>query len=192
MKSVCEPGASAACSRRSGASTGPLILIGFGTAWLLAANQVANGPAIGYLVVAVFGTAMVAESLRLDRKTSLTDRLYSGRRWNTRIRNQFIIVNVLQYAGIALAIFACNFVGQPERITGCALAVIGFHFIPLARLFRAPLYYATGVVMAICGVLSAWIGTDTSVTTGAFAAGLTLWTTAAIVLFGWRRRLARD
>ena len=180
-------------SRRSGASIGPLILIGFGAAWLLAANLAASGPAVGYVIVAVFGAIMVAESLRLDRETtSRTERSSSGPRWNARIRNQFILVNVLQYAGIALAIVACISVGQPDRITGCAVAVIGFHFIPLARLFRAPLYYATGVVMAICGVVSAWDGTNAGVVTGAFEAGLTLWVTAAIVLFGWRRRLARE
>ena len=162
-------------------------------AWLAAANLAANGPAVFYLAAAVVATVMAIESLRLEHVETacLTSMSRSGRPWSVGTRNTFVLVNVAQYAGIVLAIIACNFLGQPDRITGCALAVIGLHFVPLARLFRAPLYYATGAVMVICGVLSAWVGTDAGVLFGAFAAGITLWTTAAIILFAWRRRLAR-
>jgi hypothetical protein len=61
--------------------------------------------------------------------------------------------------------------------------IIGLHFLPLGKLFRQPLYYATGVVMAV-GVLAtlaipaghmrniAACGID----------GLVLWATAAVLL----------
>ena len=62
-------------------------------------------------------------------------------------------------------------VGQYPLIPECLGVIIGLHFLPLGKMFRSPIYYATGAAMvlgslasltisrgALCGILrhSAW------------------------------------
>ena len=63
--------------------------------------------------------------------------------------------------------------------------IIGLHFLPLAKVFRAPRYYWTGGVMVAGAFGSLLIARgDIRNITGCAAIGLTLWITAEKILAG--------
>jgi len=45
---------------------------------------------------------------------------------------------------------ACAFAGRPELIVPLDVAIVGVHFLPLAKIFRVPRYYPLGLLF--CGV----------------------------------------
>jgi hypothetical protein len=66
--------------------------------------------------------------------------------------------------------------------------IIGLHFLPLAKIFRMPIYYATGAVMASGALASLAIPTGNVRNLSACGViGLSLWATAAVTL--WQDRL---
>jgi hypothetical protein len=62
-------------------------------------------------------------------------------------------------------------------------AVVGLHFLPLARLFKMPLFYATGTALVLVALGSLLIPFDAPHAIAALAgSGLCLWATAVVIL----------
>jgi hypothetical protein len=61
--------------------------------------------------------------------------------------------------------------------------IIGVHFLPLARLFKMPIYYATGTVMVLGVLATLAIPAGDVRNIAAYGInGLALWGTAAVIL----------
>jgi hypothetical protein len=76
---------------------------------------------------------------------------------------------------------------RPDLIPQFLGVIIGLHFLPLAKIFKAPVYYATGAVMVL-GVLASLAIPPGYVRNIAACGvnGLSLWATAAFNLSRYR------
>jgi len=103
-------------------------------------------------------------------------------------RRRFTLVVAGECAAIAAAVNTFSRSGRSQWIPAVICAVVGLHFIPLARLFRVPLYYATAAALCLVAATTMILGV-----TGApaslwqvlpgFGAALALWATSASALF---------
>jgi hypothetical protein len=65
----------------------------------------------------------------------------------------------------------------------CVGAIVGLHFLPLARIFKSPVYYATGAAMIFGSVGSLAMHEGPMRNIVAFGIdGLSLWVTSAFIL----------
>jgi hypothetical protein len=70
--------------------------------------------------------------------------------------------------------------------------VVGLHFLPLARLFRFPSYYAAGIVIILCDLLSiATLRADSITLSVGIETGAVLWATAIYALLLSRHFLGK-
>jgi hypothetical protein len=72
---------------------------------------------------------------------------------------------------------------QYALIPECLGVIIGLHFIPVARMFKSPLYYATGAAMVLGSLASLTMHAGHMRSIAACSVdGLSLWGTAAVIL----------
>ncbi len=166
---------------------GALVLTLFGAIWLAAANFVAGGSRAVYALIAVIGLVLIVASRRSPQWNE-----NAGSGWDAATAKAFGRINGLQSLGALVVIVVCNILDQPNRITGGIELVVGLHFLPLARLFGVRAYYVTGVVMSVCGIATAALGTRSSLVLSALTAGLTLWVTIACRTIAAAPRLRGD
>ncbi len=96
----------------------------------------------------------------------------------------FMHINILQSAAIFLGIFSLIRLGYPQYIPGVLCAIVGFHFLALAPIFRQSEFKKTGASLLIIsglGVLATLLGSDKPISLIAIPAGLALWITAVII-----------
>ncbi|MEZ2347707.1 hypothetical protein [Terriglobus sp. RCC_193] len=112
-----------------------------------------------------------------------------GERWASVSKTYWGIVAIEW----GLCAGAANWLGHTHRYQLIPVflgAIIGIHFLPLAKLFRVPIYYVTGFVMTF-GVLATVLIPNPHVRNiAAYSVnGLTLWATAAVILWqDWSQR----
>ena len=79
---------------------------------------------------------------------------------------------------------------REDLIVPGIVVIVALHFIPLARLFRRPIYHW------LCAVMIAWVAAccglrfssgDARMATMAIGTGLILWLSASVVLFQTRK-----
>ena len=111
-----------------------------------------------------------------------------SKRWpkveeNPAVRRSFMRVNAAQWlAGVALYFLLQRLHLEDYFLSGLT-AIVGWHFFPLARLFRNPANYATGALLvawSVAGILYVPLEHLPSIT--GFGTGLILWQSAATVL----------
>jgi hypothetical protein len=108
-----------------------------------------------------------------------------------RLRRGFLLVNLAQWAAIAAAVAALSWLGAIDALPVAISVIVALHFIPLARLFDAPAYYATCGAMLAIDAAALLSGDDRGVPAATFGTGVALWATAAIQLARGRRMLSR-
>lgn len=105
-----------------------------------------------------------------------------------RMYGWFRIVFAAEIVGIAVSAIVLNYLGYPLWIPVTVALVVGAHFLPLARVFSAPIYYGTGAI-SVLGVLACSLIRDMPVRL--LCVGLTmavvLWATSWLVLWRMRR-----
>jgi hypothetical protein len=171
-------------ARLKGRTRGALICGFFGTIWMLEALYFGH-IAMPATLAAVALFALTLVSWPIARLESL--------RWLPGVsadRERWASVATLYWVNLAvewlLCIVASNCLGHIHRwdlIPQFLGIIIGLHFLPLAKIFRMPLYYATGLVMTV-GVL-ATLSLSAGSTRNLVACsvdGLTLWITGIIIL----------
>lgn len=172
-----------------GGATGAIVMALFGGIWALGCTSVFEGalaPILFASSVAVTGILLVA-SLSLRRAAHRLPRRRLEPAKAHRIRRRFRLVNIGQGLSIGIVVFAGVLFGHPEWVPAAIVLIVGLHFFPLATLFRAPLYYATGAALCLAsgatpilatlsGVAAAW-----QVVPG-LGAAIVLWTTSAVAV----------
>lgn len=175
-------------SRLSGAS---IMAVG-GSAWTVVAMiywpyspawAIPAAIAVGIALLGVCMSRFLAtrgiRSVRSPAAVAADKRTY---RW-------FRVVFAAEVVGIAISAIVLANAGYPLWIPVAAALIVGAHFLPLARVFAAPIYYGTGAI-SVLGVLACLPIHD--VATRLLCVGLTmtvvLWITSGLVL--WRARQA--
>lgn len=177
------------------AGRGALIIAMAGAGWLgwgLSVAQVYNA-----VVAPIFGTVAISlwvlsiYAMRTGRalcrqlpESSLPESPFPTR--------SFAVVLVIEGIAVVLVILlAAGHAHRPDLATdGCAL-VVGLHYVPLARIFRAPKLAALGILVALWCIIS-WVFFRSSALVIAVTAGTgtLMWATAVAVLL-WARSAAR-
>jgi hypothetical protein len=169
-----------------GTTTGATLMFGFGVVWLLlGVFRGARSPTWVRLALLIAGIVLAASIVALGRRASTFPRravalsaqqITAGR----EVGRRFYIVAGIEFAAMFIAVVVLRALHFPDYIL-CAIAlIVGIHFLPLAPLFKSPLYYVTGSVgclIGLAGFLTADNGRRQKIVGLSF--GLMLWATAA-------------
>jgi hypothetical protein len=89
----------------------------------------------------------------------------------------------IEWVLCCVAAFWLAHIRQYALIPECLGVIIGLHFLPLGKMFRSPIYYATGAAMVLRSLASLMIHAGPLRNIAAFGVdGLSLWGTAAVIL----------
>lgn len=171
-------------ARLKGRTRGALICGFFGTIWMLEALYFGHIAMPATLAaVALFALTLVSWPIaRLESLRRLPGVSADRERWAS--------VATLYWVNLAVEWFLCfvasNWlvhIRREDLIPQALGAIIGLHFLPLAKIFRMPLYYATGLVMTfgVLATLSLSAGSTRNLV-ACSVDGLTLWITGIIIL----------
>jgi hypothetical protein len=163
---------------------GALICAGFGAVWMFEALFFgAIATPLSLTSIAMLTVAFVAWPV--IRLRSLPAFVYSA-----ADRERWAAISVPYWTNAAIEWLLCfgaagwlAHIHQYMLIPQCLGAIIGLHFLPLARMFRSPVYYLTGAVMVL-GVLASLAIPAGHIRTivACGVDGLSLWATAATIL----------
>jgi hypothetical protein len=110
-----------------------------------------------------------------------------GQARGRRLQGLFGLVFGLEIAIIVGLSIVLSRLGLEQLVLPAIAVVVGAHFVPLAALFRVPVYYVTGCVLVALGAMGI-VGILTTGSEGtwgavvAFGVGIALWVTAAIIV----------
>ncbi|MGI8777357.1 MAG: hypothetical protein ACR2LJ_08215 [Acidimicrobiales bacterium] len=173
-----------------GRSTGVIVGAVMGVVWagstLGALDLAVTVPVL--VAGAAVCAALMAGARRMRRAAAALPATLSAAVDLGRVRSRFGLVVAGEFAAIAVAVNVLGRSGHPRWIPAVICAVVGLHFVPLARLFKVRVYDATAV--ALCGVAAATMIMGVAGAPVAlwrllpgFGAALALWATSARMLF---------
>jgi hypothetical protein len=166
-----------------GRAIGALICGIFGAVWMFEAlyfGAIATPACL--TVIGLFAAAFVIWPT--TQLLSLRHAAFSsaaGQQWSDVSKAYWITVTI---EGLACMVAGnvLNNIGRSDLVPEAIGVIVGLHFLPLAKIFRARIYNWTGVAMVL-GVLA-----SLAVPVGSFrnivacgASGLALWATAAVI-----------
>jgi hypothetical protein len=139
-----------------GAGRGALVLAISGSGWLswgLVESQGFTGvvgPVFGCI-----GLLLVCASIYTVRKGRLLRKLYPPIASATRraIRRSFLLVFAIEIVAIVLVVALANRLHRYDLAAAWCAIVVGLHFLPLAKIFRAPILGALGVLILLWSIL---------------------------------------
>jgi hypothetical protein len=140
----------ATTSPRAGRGIGIIIGALFGLAWLYNALAFDGAPDwtfyVAYAATAVIALGGVMR-LRGDRR--------SGLQQPKATRIAFLIVFAIEIAAIIAAVIVLSQLHLRPYIAAAIAVIVGLHFLPLAKIFGAPIYYVTGLAMVAATIAAA-------------------------------------
>lgn len=156
----------------------------FGAAWMLGA--VANGEIANrawLIVIALLAaTFLVWPVAQLFSVRRLRYSARDGRDWSSVSKPYWTVVTIEWIACIVASNWLSH-LGHYDLIPQAIGLIVGIHFAPLAKIFRAPIYYWTGAAM-VAGVLVSMLvpSGDLRNIVASGVCGLALWATEAVIL----------
>lgn len=170
----------------TGASIGALVCAVFGSSWMFwGAAWSGSHPQMWYfyaldgISLAIIGIAIVGIR-RAFRATSSQPKDMPS--WRPP-RGRYWIITGTEWALVVTAAIWLSRIGRSDLVPQVCGVIVGLHFFPLARIFRAPIYYGTGAAMIVGEAASLMLSRGYGRNILACGAvGLALWATALIVL----------
>lgn len=173
-----------------GAGRGGLILAISGSGWLswgLVESRGFTG-AVGP-VFGCIGLLLAGASIYTIRRGRLLRKLYLPIPSATQraIRRSFLLVFAIEIVAIVLVVALANRLHRNDLAADWCAIVVGLHFVPLAKIFRAPILGVLGVLIALWSVLCwAAFRSNMLLISVASGTGILLWTACISAL--WRAR----
>lgn len=167
-----------------GSARGAIICALFGSAWMYWAVVFSGSQTPMWFSMitlpAVVLTAWAIIRVRAVRR--LTSSSAELAHW-MRFRRFFWIDFGIEWGLAGVAVFALARLGRSDLIPQAVGVIIGLHFLPLVKIFRAPRYYWTGGLIVVAALASLLIhrGYLRNIA-GCAAVGLTLWVTGVVIL----------
>ncbi len=135
-----------------GQTQGAMVLVGAGIGWMMSGLSALGDIPLGLFLAVLAVAALLMLGAVAVRRSA---RGIAEKPWSPQMRRGFWLAVGAESAAI-VAIFAfALLLHRPVWIPPLAALAVGLHFLPLARLFRRPLYYVTGAVL--CAVCAATI-----------------------------------
>lgn len=185
-----------------GRGIGMIVCAVFAALWvnwaspLLARLPAPGGWVAALVVVAVSGTLLLAGVALVRRARGLA--LATGMRDAApkTMRRWFLVVLVGEIVALNLAAHGLGSHHVMQYLPSAVAVVVGLHFFPLARIFRAPPLFGTAVVMTLAGTLAAVAvatGSSATVANGVaeLVCAIALWGTATLSWFRTYQGLAK-
>jgi hypothetical protein len=174
-----------------GAGRGALIGAMFGAGWLgwgLGNAKAFNGftaPTFGFTALFLFACSIYfIRKGRLLRKkcTAVID---SARQ---TVRKWFLFIVLMEALAIALVSILANRLHRADLATNWCAMIVGLHFLPLARIFRAPHLIVRGILITVwCVLCWAFFRSNALVISTSLGTGILLWGSCVTSLFRVRR-----
>jgi hypothetical protein len=174
-----------------GAGRGALIVAMFGAGllgWGLGVARAFNG-AVG----AAFGfTALFlwSWSIYTIRKGRLLRKQFPPVPASTRraLRRSFLLVVLIEVVALAFVFILSNQIHRPDLGADWAVMVVGLHYLPLAKIFRAPVLGVLGALITLWSLLCwALFRSNTLVISVALGTGILLWLASVCALLRARK-----
>jgi hypothetical protein len=167
-----------------GRAIGALVCGFFGSCWMLGAvhfGEISN-PIVLTALAAVAAVSVSWPITQLLWARRLPYSIRGGQRWSDVSKSYWTLV-VIEWGACIVVSNWLSRIGRPELISQAVALIVGIHFMPLAKIFRAPIYNWTAAAM-ILGVVASF-----AVPPGDFrnivasgVCGLALWATEAEIL----------
>lgn len=172
----------------TGAAFGVLMMTLFGSAWLAWGFQ-SMGTDSPWLIAAVTlgGIALLVPCFavfQIGRKAGKKAAPLTSeqKRFQRQLGQMFGIIFGAEGLLIFLAVSALSHFHLETYISTAIAAIVGLHFLPLARLYRFPLYYAVGGVMVVEALIFLTLPSPMREIAVELSVGATLWLTCIVVL----------
>jgi hypothetical protein len=178
----------------AGAGRGALVVAFFGAGWLAWGLGVANafnglvGPLFGLCELILFGCAiyMIRKGYRLKKQYPPIPE--SVRR---ATRKSFLLTVLWEFLAIAVIFIITWRLHRPDLGADWAAIVVGVHFLPLAKLFRAPQLGVIGILITLWSLISwALFRSNALVISVAIGTGMLLWIASISALLRARQMAA--
>lgn len=164
----------------SGMAKGGMFMAFFGGVWFFFALQARGILALENLIgVAVVVILLFVLAVYVVR---------SARDWpqvveDPAVRRAFFGANAAQWLGGFALFFVLRWLHLSDYFLSGLTAIVGLHFFPLARIYRNPASYATGVLLVVWSAASIiYVPLDRLPSITGFGTGLMLWQSSAMVL----------
>ena len=167
-----------------GRMRGALICGTFGAVWMFEALFFGGIATPAWLtVVGMLTVAAIAwPVIRLRSYRRLPYSAADRGRW-AAVAKPYWINCAIEWLLCCGAAFWLSHIHQYALIPECLGVIIGLHFLPLGKIFRSPIYYATGAAMMLGSLASLAVHAGPLRSIAAFGVnGLSLWGTAAVIL----------
>ena len=141
--------------------------------WLIAALALA---AIA-LLIPCFGMFQIGH--RAGKQAPLTSEQKQVQR---KMGRTFGIIFAAEGVGILVAVNVLNNLRLESYVLSAIAAIVGLHFLPLARLYRFSLYYVVGAVIVLDSLISLALASPMREIAVGLSMGAILWLTCGAVL----------
>lgn len=186
-----------------GRGTGIIVCALFAALWANWASPLLSGLPATYqwaaifVVVATSGTLLVAGIAMIRRGRRLSQATGMGDTAPRRMRRKFMLVLLGEIVALNIAAYLLIGHHMAQYLAPAIAVIVGLHFLPLAKIFRSPHFFATAVAMTLAGVLAVVaMATGSREVTAASIADLVcavaLWTTGFITWRGMRKAAVGD
>jgi hypothetical protein len=174
-----------------GAGRGALVRSMFGAGWLGWGLGEARmfvgvvGPAFG--LIALF---LWAWSIYTIRKGRLLRKRYPPIPVCVRraVRRSFLLIVVIEVLAIVFVFILANRIHRPDLGTDWCAMVVGLHFLPLGKIFRAPSLSILGILITVwCVLCWALFRANALTILAALGTGILLWAASAFSLLRARK-----
>jgi hypothetical protein len=167
-----------------GSARGALICVCFGSGWMYWAvvSSGTQSPLWFSFVTlpAIFLTLWAILRIRAFRHLSPSSAELAH---SMRFRKLFWIDFGFEWGLCAIAAFLLAQIGRSDLMPQAFGVIIGLHFLPLAKIFTARLFYWTSGIMVVAAIGSLIIPrSDVRTIAGCMSIGLTLWATGLVIL----------
>ena len=174
-----------------GIGRGALISAMFGAGWLgwglgnAKAFNALVGPTFGFTALFLFACSIYfirkGRLLRKQCPEAGASKRHSVLKW-------FLLVALMEVLAIALVAILANRLHRADLATDWCAMIVGLHFLPLAKIFRAPHFGVLGILMILWCVLSwALFQSGTIAVSASLGTGILLWCSCVTALFRARR-----
>lgn len=169
-------------ARTFGIAIGNLFLACFGMAWIvLGLNSAQKLTPLALTRLSCFLLAVIIASIYILQRThGSLDRSHAKRTAQKKINRQIGLVNFLQWSLIFAVVFGLPRLGLARWIVPAIILIVGLHFFPLAKLFKAPMHYVVGAIVVAWAIIYPILfsaGNGDSI--GAIGMGAILWASTA-------------
>jgi hypothetical protein len=174
-----------------GAGRGALIEAMFGAGWLgwgLGEAKAFNefvGPAFGLTAILLWAYSiyMIRSGRKLENRfPAVPD---SVRR---AIAKSFLLVVLAEVVAIILVFIVASWLHRPDLAADWCALIVGLHFLPLAKIFRAPRLGVFGILIVVwCVFCWARFRSNALVISAALGTGILLWVASVVALLRARK-----